>query len=176
MSSHVITFEEQLAANEAWGSNCGPGALAAVLGLSLETVRPHLRDFDRKRYTNPTMMRQALESIDVRFAWRMALGQSKAFPTFGLARVQWSGPWTKPGVPAAAAYRHTHWIGSRLVQREPDGESDFEIFDVNALHVGGWIHERLWSTSLVPWLLETCEPKADGGWWITHVVEVEARP
>ena len=92
-----------------WGANCGPAALAAACGLTLDDVRPHLEGFERKRYTNPTMMFGALDSLGVR--WRRL--KPCAWPDYGLVRVQWHGPWMADGVPRRARYRHSHWIGVR---------------------------------------------------------------
>jgi hypothetical protein len=60
-----------------------------------------------------------------------------------------------------------HWIG---VAMDDDVR---RIFDVNATCVGGWISEDEWSLKLVPWLLKEVEPKASGGWHLTHSVEIE---
>lgn len=157
----AFSLEDAVRGYETWGANCGPGALAAITGLTLDQVRPHLRAFDEKRYTNPTMMRGALESLNVMFDWQV---RERAYlpPLFGLARVQWDGPWTQPGVPPAAAYRHTHWIAS----------SQNKIFDINCMCVGGWVSFAEWGRQVVPWLLKVSEPKANGNWWLTHLVEI----
>ena len=74
-------------------------------------------------------------------------------------------------MPARVAYRHTHWVGADSRNRENIG-----IFDINAINNGtGWCAVDDWEKTLVPWLLESIEPKANGGWYITHSVEV-ARP
>jgi hypothetical protein len=62
-----ISVEDAEHANDVWGCNCGPGALAAITGLTLDQVRPHMGDFERKRYTNPTLMFAALKSIGARY-------------------------------------------------------------------------------------------------------------
>lgn len=31
----------------------------------------------------------------------------------GINRIQWEGKWLNPGVPARAAYRHTHYVAHR---------------------------------------------------------------
>lgn len=170
-----FTVAEANAASAAWGFNCGPGALCAVTGMKPEQLRPHLLDFEQKGYTNPTLMFDVLKKLGIphRQTYR-----SDALPTveetiqlskinFGLVRVQWDGPWCKPGVPMRARYRQTHWI---VVAGE-------EVFDVNAVtdQVQGWITRRSWSVALVPWLLEACVPKATGGFWFTHVIEVEPK-
>jgi hypothetical protein len=43
-------------AHDEWGANCGPGAIAAILALTLDELRPYMGDFESKRYTNPTLM------------------------------------------------------------------------------------------------------------------------
>lgn len=48
-----FTIDDATRAYDVWGANCGPGALAAALDKTLDDVRPHLVNFDRKRYTNP---------------------------------------------------------------------------------------------------------------------------
>lgn len=160
-----FTIEEAQHAADEWGANCGPGAIAAVLGLTLDAVHPHMQDFERKRYSNPKLVFAALLSLGAQ--WRRA---DAVWPKHGLVRVQWEGPWTMPGVPMRARYRHTHWIGARRV-----GENvwNTEIFDINCICVGGWVPLKEWSMQVVPWLLRETEPKAFGGWHSTHVLEIE---
>jgi hypothetical protein len=165
----VITAEDAVRAYDEWGCNCGPAAIAATLGLTLDQVRPHMGDFEAKGYTNPTLMWRALQSIGVRFAYRVGHLGRENWPSFGLARIQWEGPWTKPGVPPRAAYRNTHWVGVNARNRERVG-----IFDINALGNGtGWCAAADWIAHIVPWILKECVPRADGGWHITHAVHVE---
>lgn len=154
-----FTVDEAQRARETWGANCGPGALAAVLGLTLDNARHLLRGFNAKRYTNPSMMRAALNGTGWKYEWRVCQ-RGYLPPINGLARVQWEGPWTEPGVPPRAAYGHTHWIGGRVV------DSVSYVFDINAMAVGGWITFSRWQRSLVPWLLGQLEPKATGEWWL----------
>ena len=164
-----FTADEFERACQTWGANCGPGAIAAICGLTLDEVRAHLGDFEAKGYTNPTLMWQALRSIGVGFSYRGGeLGQA-GWPRYGLCRIQWEGPWTRPGVPMRARYRHTHWVGAARRDTGAIG-----VFDVNALGNGsGWCSLDDWAQRLVPWILDTCVPRADGGWHITHAVDVE---
>jgi len=163
-----FTPDEFEQAFDEWGANCGPGSIAALCGLSLASLRPHLGDFESKRYTNPTLMWQVLRSIGVPFTYHGGhLGQG-GWPRYGLARIQWEGPWTRPGVPPRA-YRHTHWIGVNA--RNPENVG---IFDVNALGNGtGWAALSEWKTVVVPFILDECVPRASGGWYITHSVEFD---
>ncbi|HEX4302855.1 MAG TPA: hypothetical protein VHZ78_08675 [Rhizomicrobium sp.] len=159
----LFTLEDAIRASDEWGANCGPGALAAIMHLTLEQVRPHMIGFEGKGYTNPTMMFDALRSIGRH--WRRT---DVRWPRYGLARIQWEGPWTKPGVPLRARYRQTHWVGSA----RSNGETG--IFDINAIGNGtGWCSEVIWANSLVPHILKECVPRADGRWHITHAIEVE---
>jgi hypothetical protein len=67
-----------------------------------------------------------------------------------------------------ARYRHTHWVASRSTV-------GFEIFDINAICVGGWLSLQEWEFQLVPWLLRQTQPKASGDWHLTHRLEVFLR-
>jgi hypothetical protein len=163
-----FSHEDVMRANDEWGCNCGPSALAAIAGLSLDEVRPLMGDFERKRYTNPTLMRECLERTGVQFKWN-----TPELPSYGLCRVQWEGPWTRPGVPMRVRYRHTHWIG---FQNRPDGSTFGKsgVFDINAMSSGGWVGYQDWATTIVPWILGECEPNADGKWHFTHFVSVSS--
>jgi hypothetical protein len=162
-----FSFDDAQAASDAVGFNCGPAALAAVAGLMPDQAIDALPGFVEKRYTNPLMMKQALAALKISFTRVYeCVGQgvpcNAIWPTFGLARIQWGGPWMKAGVPIAARYRHTHWIAVNEETR----------FDVNAMCVGGWLPRAEWETQLVPWLLRECEPKANGEWWPTHCWQI----
>lgn len=164
---HISMEDGERAFNE-WGCNCGPAALAAIMSLTLDQVRPHMGDFEKKRYSNPTLMYAALDSVGAR--WRKLDCPRCDWPIYGLCRIQWEGPWTQPGVPIRVRYRHTHWIAVQ----HPVGARAAGIFDVNCLANGsGWTDEKSWRENLVPWLLEECVPRADGKWHITHSIEVD---
>ena len=156
-----FTADDADRAHADWGANCGPGALAAIMGMTLDEVRPHLIGFDQKHYTNPTMMNDALRRIGK--PWQK-IGAN--WPQYGLVRVQWEGPWTQPGVPMRVRYRYTHWIGAEL------GKSTVGVFDINVINNGtGWCDKRDWESTIVPWLTEQY-PRATGAWHITHAIEI----
>jgi len=143
--------------------NCGPAALCAVADLLPDEAVSKLRGFERKHYTNPSMMQQALNELGIKFqrvyeCLGLGTAREPIYPDFGLVRIQWGGPWTKPGVPVRARYRHTHWIAASGEMR----------FDVNAMCVGGWLPREEWEAQLVPWLIKEVAPKATGEWWPTH--------
>jgi hypothetical protein len=164
MTSLRFTADDAERASNEWGANCGPGAIAAIMGMTLDEVRPYLGDFERKRYTNPTLMREVLDRIGRGYFFNKP---PLTWPQYGLARIQWHGPWMLEGVPIGARYRHTHWVASSHSVKNGIG-----IFDINAMSSGGWISLENWAGILVPWLLEQSVPRADGQWSITHAIEV----
>ena len=143
-----------------WGANCGPGALAAVLSLPLAAVRHAIPDFERRRYTSPTMMRAALAALRVQIVRdeRDRETDPERFPTHGLVRVQWEGPWTVPGSNPRWAYGRTHWVASHA-----NGPGAMWIFDINA----GWTPSDYWAAIVVP-SLTIGYARATGQWWATH--------
>jgi hypothetical protein len=160
-----FTANDAERAHAEWGMNCGPGALAAIMGLTLDEVRPHMTGFEEKRYTNPSMMIAVLGRIGRPFR---KIGAN--WPDYGLVRIQWEGPWTKPGVPMAARYRWTHWIGACRGQRA----DNYGIFDINAIGNGtGWCSSSDWSEQIAPWIIKEYVPRGDGGWHVTHGLEVD---
>lgn len=171
-------LHEAQAAADAWGFNCGPGALCAVLGMTPAELRPHLFGFEKKGCTNPGLMALILQGLGVR--WKPVFECTGArepvswvYPRFGLVRVQWSGPWTRPGVPVRARYRHTHWIAIDCGEAAPATlDERTRVFDINAIADGGWCSWPAWANQLVPWLLRRAVPRADGRWWPTHCWEV----
>lgn len=151
--------EEAERANRVWGANCGPGALAVTLGMTLEEVRPFLGEFERRGYMSPTMMFDALKAA--KRTWRVV--KPADWVRRGLVRVQWEGPWTAPGANPRWAYGHTHWVASAI-----DVRAGVCVFDIN----GGWYRLAEWESELVP-LLTAQHKRATGKWFITHSIEVE---
>jgi hypothetical protein len=162
-----FTEAEANAAAESWGFNCGPAAIAAICGLSLEQLRPHLGHFESRGYTNPTLMWTILRKLGVYHHVSAGAPGGEQWPLWGLARIQWEGPWTEPGVPIVARYRKTHWVGSNGINRANIG-----VWDVNCLNNGtGWVSLRDWDRITVPAILRSY-PRASGFWHITHAVEI----
>lgn len=156
------TSDAQRAFDE-WGANCGPGAIAAMTGMTLDDVRPLLGDFETKRYTNPTLMFETLERIGK--PWRKIGAE---WPVYGLARIQWEGPWTAEGVPMRVRYGYTHWVGSWKTEARGHG-----VFDINCINNGsGWVTFKDWDDFVVPALVHKYK-KSTGGWHVTHGIELE---
>jgi hypothetical protein len=158
LNAPVYSYTEkdsEKAYNE-WGSNCGPGALATMLGLTLDEVHPHIPKFDERKYTNPKMMQAALWSLGVHEL--ESRPYNRAMAKYGLNRIQWEGPWY-----GKFAYRKTHWVGSM----EWSGRNTF-VFDIN----GGWMFQPKWEKEIVP-ILTGLYKRATGAWHITHRWELE---
>lgn len=154
------------AAHDAWRASCGPVAIAAIMCTTLDAVRPHLADY--KGFMNPTMMWAALKSMGARITVdTKPLGAPAFWPVYGIARIQWGGPWMERGVPVGAQYQRTHWVASNAAASGP------LLFDVNCMRVGGWVDVKRWETRVVPWILRENVPKNDGTWTITHTAEID---
>lgn len=91
MTALRFTIADVQQANDAWGMNCGPAAVCAVLDLTPDELRPHLGDFEAKRYTSPSMMADILHRLGISFR-RLYGSQEKVagrplsgeFPRLGL--------------------------------------------------------------------------------------------
>ncbi len=173
LESPTYSFNEKDAekAYQEWGSNCGPGALAAITGLTLDDVHPHIQKFDERHYTSPAMMKGALASLGVKWSERIprlpetgAADNSETahlLASYGLVRIQWEGPWY-----GKFAYRKSHWIASM----NWSGGNTF-VFDINS----GWMLQMKWEREIVPKLTELYK-RATGGWHATHRWELEFQP
>lgn len=160
-----VVLPDTFEAADAWGANCGPMSLAAVLGLpTVEAVRPLVQPF--RGFMSPTDMTTALamaaaNSLCARAsACRMSIGDRDPWPVLGLVRIQWLGPWCDPGVNPRAAYRMTHWIGVR------DVLGAVEIYDATP---NRWIPLERWAR----WC-ETLWPKRATGW--APVTRIDVAP
>jgi len=158
MEASLYTPPDVTAAYESWGAQCGPAALAALLGIEVNALRPHL---GAKTWANPTDIRRALEVLRVEHSYRSSATRGDLdFPARGLAFVQIAGPWLAAGVPVGAAYRHTHWVAS---DRE-------HLFDINEGEAGGWLPIAGWKQWIAPELVAATK-RADG-WYVRATIEV----
>lgn len=169
-----FTASDVARANAAWLCSCGPCALAAILDLTLDEVRPHFMPAF-PGYTNLTRMRRALEAAGRQFRVERCdhpfIEPGREWPSWGLCRIQWHGPWTQPGANPRWAYTHTHWIAAWRAAPA------ICVFDVNAMEYeddNGWLPLSDWSACTVPRLTADIK-RATGGWHLTHSIEVERR-
>lgn len=171
---YPFTEAEFQAAAQAWGCNCGPAALAYAMGLKLDAVRRAIPEFETKRYTSPTMMKQALAALDRQWVNipmeprapitlkgpdKAAFFQAMFDPAPAIVRIQFCGPWTAVGMNPRWAYTHTHWIVTAC-----DAAIDLhqKVFDCN----GGVRSFASWQVAVLPHLIPE---RGDGKWYPTHV-------
>ena len=150
----------------AWKANCGPCAVAAVLGREVNDVRELFVPWPG--YTNPTAIRRAFER-----AGRRVTPNTEETVQLGVGFVQFEGPWEKGG--ARAAYRHTHWVG--LARRHHGGDDAgagpvLFVYDAAVGASGGWVQVGAFSALIVPLYLAD-EPGATG-WRFRQVLAVSA--
>lgn len=180
MSIELPFSQEELAqAHSEWGCNCGPASIAAAFGISLDLLRDIVMAAGFKGYMTPTMVRDTFSRLGAKTREsapnRFAQSNGLAFPIVGVARIQWDGPWTKPGANARWAYRHTHYVASWLqegvtILDKIDAALSPVIFDVN----GGLMDFERWTDEVVP-LITKSIPRADGDWFVTHTWELSRR-
>lgn len=153
MNPLAFTEYDSFKAIEDWGANCGPHALAAGLGVTLDRARELLPTFEKRGYTTPKMMSEALVlakgSVCV-----LKGGKVQDFYRDGLWRVQWEGRWTQPGVPAIAAYPHTHWVAC----------FNGDVYCTCCPH--GWWPVDLWK-AMIEAVIKN-QMKGVTGWHLTH--------
>jgi hypothetical protein len=146
--------EDMDAAHEVLGAACGHGAFAAALRTSVAVATFY---FDRlkegRSWVNMGDMEAALRKADVVFE---VVGRE--WPFTGLALLQWTGPWTRPGVPARVACMHRHWVALR----------DRKIWDAN---IQEWLTHEDWND----FARELMPPKADG-WTVARGYEITRIP
>jgi hypothetical protein len=153
------------AAHAAWKANCGPCALAALLGRPVMAVRDLFPAYPRRPWCNPTQMKAALGAAGAR--WRLT-SLKFYWPVTGLAFVQFDGPWCSPEVPVAVAYRHTHWVAVRSRNAPGMGTTlPPAVYDANA---GAWLTRPEWEAEILPLLLAHVEGST--GWWVRTGIEV----
>jgi hypothetical protein len=160
-----FTPEDLYKASQEWSCNCGPTSLAVALGITLDLAHWAIPHFDKRHYTSCTMMVHALRRLGSKFGHIMSQDSDIPWPSYGMARIQWAGPWTEPGVPLFARARHSHWVATvMLVGREDRG-----VYDCNDPH---WTLFEDWEQIIVPHIIKECEPEGNGSWWLTDTIEI----
>lgn len=100
--------EDSEGAFRGWKATCGPHAIAAACGLTLDQVRAALPPY--KGWMSPTMLGKTLSALGRGYTLRKGLKTWDLCE--GINRIQWEGKWLNPGVPARVAYFHTHWVAA----------------------------------------------------------------
>lgn len=160
-------------AADAWGVNCGPAAVAALLGKSLADVRHAFPWFPARPWCSPTQLGQALSTLGIGHRWttlgmnRGPTDEQKArFSAQGLVVVQIDGPWCDLAN-KAAAYRYTHTVSCQRVG------AMLMVYDINAGpddSPGGWLPFPVWDELVMRDLV--AHQKRATGWFVRSVFEL----
>lgn len=146
--------EDARRAWDSWGANCGPWAVAALLGVGMDAVRPLFPWFPERPYTKETDLRRVLDEAGL--VWSE---ETQGWPAQGLVRMAWHGPWWDDvGVDPFARLRRSHWVATL------DTEQGRFLFDGNAIAEGGWVTLDRWSQVWAPWIASLESADASGAW------------
>jgi hypothetical protein len=145
------TFDDSMEAHEEWKASCGPHSIAAAAAVSLDTVRQSLSNYHG--WMSPTMVTETLTKMGVNFSLTSRLQTQNLCS--GINRIQFVGPWLKPGVPTRVAYFHTHWI------------CHFEgLVLCTCCHPSEWMF-------LDHWKREILEANDGHSWYVTHHYKID---
>lgn len=149
----------------AWGANCGPAALAALLRVPVAHVREACQPFPG--YVSFAHMLRALGRLGVEHG--VIRRDFKGVNTIldpakwwgRLVLIQWGGAWLNPGVRPGAALCRTHWVAVT--------EESRSVYDVNA---GDWLDGGEWR--LLAKLIMREVPRCDGTWSVRGSIVVRS--
>lgn len=157
---YLYTPQDLLEAHAAWKANCGPGALAAALGVPVQQLRDAFPSFPTRPWTTPTSMQAALTAR--RAAFRASAGFDSSAQR-ALLYVQLRGRWDS--APERVQYRHTHWVATAGV------DSFRRVYDVNAGDAGGWLTAEVWRNTVLRDIVAR-KPGASGLWRVRLTLEL----
>ncbi len=138
-----------------FGANCGPICFAALFGIDVCDALQFFSHFSDHRRTNVVEMKRVLMAASLNSFPMPCRG--RAFPRFGVALVQWLGPWMATDFQSRTSLRHTHWIAV---------DHDW-VFDHNA---GEWLTASAWTNEFVPGCLNEIDHAA--GWDLRCAFEI----
>lgn len=161
-------------ANIEWRANCGPGALAALLGLQVMDVRPRFPHFPEKARTNLTQMQEAMgRSRRETPVPPKELAPTGPFPRIeraAMVQIQWTGRWTTPAANPRYAYldalKNSHWCAARMT------EHGLWVYDVNfdGPVSGGWMPVATWERDIATMFVK--EKKSRTGWYARELLHL----
>ncbi len=159
-----------------WGANCGPSAIAALVGREVKDVRAvveRLANGDKNKrcgrsgwwlghmhagHLSDTLCELGLEPRRTNFK----PGEGR-WPKKGLAMIQTEGPWCHPPSKSTARFRYTHTIA--VVDAGP--AIGITVYDGN---VEAWVKEKWWAEKVMKGLVEG--EKRATGWHVMMTLEV----
>ena len=119
-------------------ANCGPGALAAIAGMSLKDLMRNIPDF--QEMGGLTFERMQAELTRLGLTWKL---HHDEWPPHGVAIIAWmvrdlSGPQLSRHTKFANGHNTQHWVAV-------SGRLIFDPFAANR----GWLSEHEWKRSVL---------------------------
>ena len=131
-----------------FGANCGPVSFAVATHQEVCPVMQHFRHFEHHRWTNLTQMRRAFRSVGLQ-----TVLLRRRLPDYGVALIQWLGPWTLRDFYSPWSLIYTHWIAV----------NHGEVYDHT---VGSWHPLSYWESEIAPSILKT--KRLSTGWTVKY--------
>ena len=166
----MYTPTDTHAAHDAWGANCGPGAIAAAFGVEVGAVRAAVSKRGRfAGYMGVADVQRACAELGRAITRSSSKpGEIEAWPRdeTHLAMIAVDGPWRHD--PHAAARRRHLVAVRRHVWFEAALPELWKIYDVNA-GAGEWIGSKPWARWVMDRLAadQRIYPGSTGRWLIT---------
>lgn len=107
-TGHMLVPSDMDEANREWKANCGPCSLAALLGGSVQQMRPAFPHFPGKAGTTIEHMQFALRHFGLRHSMRY--GIHSRIPDFGLITVVWPKNPTGQRINKRSERAVYHWV------------------------------------------------------------------
>ena len=146
-------IHEYRAAHRSYGANCGYGAMAAILGITLGDVRRLAPEAEHVGGIHHHVMESA-----IRKAGRECRQVGANFPSHGVAVVKFGGA-ENPG----------HWVavhGNKILDSYSMAERKGWFGRAN------WCDASKWGREIAPKVAKYF-PGTDGTWWVDYGLEVE---
>lgn len=151
------------AQHDLWGANCGPTALAAILGISVAEVRPlveRVQGGSFKGYMHAGHLLDTLKLAGKTVRRIECSYQEIRWPEDqGLCVLQFDGPWCLPGANPRARFRYTHSITAAA--------GGLLVYDGNAQV---WLRRGDWEAKVMADLV--AGTKRCTGWYTSTIIEV----
>jgi hypothetical protein len=156
MKPPAFTAQESQQAHALWQANCGPHALAAACGKSLDDVHKVLPNF--RGWMSPYHLENALDQLN--FGWQVEPNPFE--PKDGILRIQWHGPWLSHERHPREAWPHTHWVACQAGHIHDIVFPDW---------VAQWIPLALWTPRITNFAQEKYQ-----GWNFTDQYKIFQHP
>jgi hypothetical protein len=168
MPSSLYTPPDVDQAHAEWGANCGPAALAAIIGSPLAAVKDAFQryGFGQRGYCNPSQMVQAVRDLghSAELTRHARTGiRGREFPQHGVVFLQFTSEYIDC-LPIPAQYRLTHWIGMHSF-----GGDSLCVYDVNS----GWEPWQDWCVEVWPRLAAANRNATES--WTRSAYEIRRR-